>query len=247
MQCRNCGADFASDQLKCPYCNTVNEHALELAKELQQYDKEYEKTRDEMLETGDILVLRKLTIGVGVAFLAIALFLGLYVGIYMYRYSSKSIFNVTGVKYTENNKKLKEYMDNKDYIRAYLLASSTDPTTEYFEYYPEYKDELTAIWDYSLILSEVKFVMDAMDNKDNYRSLTGNQVISYSIFYSCPDSEVKQELQVELEEYLRNLYRLTDDEIEQLRTVVYSTDFSLDGDYDYEKVTKERMVEYFGR
>ena len=33
MKCTNCGSDFASDQLKCPYCGTVNEHALKLAKE----------------------------------------------------------------------------------------------------------------------------------------------------------------------------------------------------------------------
>lgn len=34
MKCTNCGSDFASDQLQCLYCGTVNESVLKLAKEL---------------------------------------------------------------------------------------------------------------------------------------------------------------------------------------------------------------------
>ncbi len=247
MQCIKCGADFASDQLRCPYCNAINEHALELAKELQQYDKEYEKSRDEMLETGDTKVLKRLTYGVGLAFLAIILLFGLYVGTYSYRYSSKSRYQVTGARYEKNRKKLDEYMKNKDYIRAYVLAATTDPTSEYFENYPEYHDELWAIYNYTLVLAEVRNTMETMDAGDNYRSLTDTFVISLSIFYSSPDCEVKAELEEEIAQYLRQLYRLTDEEIEQLKTVVTSTDYSLDGRDDYDVVSKERMVEYYGR
>lgn len=57
MKCTNCGAEFASDQLRYPYCGTVNEAALKLAKELQTYDAAYEKKRDELLETGTNQVL----------------------------------------------------------------------------------------------------------------------------------------------------------------------------------------------
>lgn len=247
MQCIKCGAEFASDQLRCPYCNAVNEHALKLAKELQQYDKEYEESREQMLETGDSVVLKKLTFGVGIAFLLIVLLFGTYVGFYRYRYASNSKYQVTGLRYEANKKKLDKYMKNKDYIRAYVLAATTDPTSEYFEYYPEYKDELLAIYDYSLILFEVTNAMDAMDEGNNYRSLTSNLVISLSIFYGAPDTEVKAELEDEINQYLRNFYRLTDDEISELKTVVTSSDFSLDGQDDYEKVSKERMVEYYGK
>lgn len=73
MKCTNCGADFASDQLRCPYCGTVNEHALKLAKELQSYDAAYEKKRDEVLERGTSQVLKHLTFGLGIVFLAIAI------------------------------------------------------------------------------------------------------------------------------------------------------------------------------
>lgn len=247
MQCKNCAADYPSDQLRCPYCGTVNEHALELAKELQQYDKEYVKAREEMLETGENTVLKKLTKGISIAFLAVLLVFALITAVYRYNYAPNAKSNVVGKKYEKNKEMLKQYMDNKEYIRAYLLASSTDPTTEYFNNYPEYKDELSAIYSYSLIFSEIRTIMDDMDEGDNYNSLTPTQVISLSIFYGIPESEVKSELEDELNQYLRNLYRLTDDEIEELKTVVTSTDFSLDGDYDYEAVSKERMVNYFGK
>lgn len=247
MQCVKCGADFASDQLKCPYCNAINEHALELAKELQQYDKEYEKSREEMLKTGDSLVLKKLTIEIGLVFLAIVVLFATYVGVYRYRYGATSTYQVTGKRFEKNKELLAKYMKEKDYIRAYVLAATTDPTSEYFRSYPEYQDELLAIYDYSLLLMDVQNTMDAMDAGDNYRSLTETMVISLSIFYHAPESEVKQELEEELHQYLRNLYRLTDSEIEELKSVETSSDFTLDGREDYDVVTKERMVEYYGK
>ena len=72
-------------------------------------------------------------------------------------------------------------------------------------------------------------------------------VILLNIFYNEEDTPVKAELEVELEQYLRNLYRLTDAEIEQLKNIENAEDFTLDGDSDYEKISKERMVEYYGK
>lgn len=247
MQCKNCAADFPSDQLKCPYCGTINEHALKLAKELQVYDEEYKKSRDEMLATGENLVLRKITMGLGFTFLTIVLVFVAYIIFSYYRFNSNSGYQTSGPRYTHNKKLVEKYIEEGNYLRAYTLASATDPTTEYFENYPEHKDELTAIYDYSLILYEIERAMTDMDEGNNYRSLTPNLVISYSIFYSAPDSDVKAELEEELDMYLRNLYCLTDDEIKELKTVVTSTDFMLDGETDYETVSKERMVKRFGR
>lgn len=247
MQCKNCGANFASDQLRCPYCEAVNEHALKLAKELQQYDKKYEKSRDEMLNTGDILVLKRLTIGIGLGFLAIILVFAIYVLAYAGRYGAGSKYNVSGMRYSQNKAALEKMMENKEYIRAYTLAAATDPTTEYFEYYPEYKDELTAIYDYSILFTEITQAMQSMDAGDNYRPINPTFVISLGIFYRAPESEVKAELEEELAQFLRNFYRLTDEEIESLKTVEFAEDFTLDGEEDYEKVSKERMVAYFGK
>lgn len=247
MQCPNCSADFPSDQLKCPYCGTVNEHALKLAKELQVYDKEYKASRDEMLNTGESLVLKKITIGLGITFFTIVLIFALFIGFSYYRYNSNSGREISGSRGAKNKALVEQYMKSGDYLRAYAVAAATDPSTEYFNNYPEYKDELLAIYDYGLILWEVENSMNDMDHGDNYRSLTPNQVISYSIFYGAPESDVKAELEAELNMYLKNYYCLTDEEIEDLHYAVTSSDFTLDGEADYEAVSKERMVKRFGK
>lgn len=143
MKCTNCGADFASDQLRCPYCGTVNEHALKLAKELQSYDAAYEKKRDEVLERGTSQVLKHLTFGLGIVFLAIAIVSFGFLAFFQYRFSGKSSYQVSGVRLVRNKEMIAEYLDEGQYIRAYLLASTTDPTGERFQNYPEHAGNLT--------------------------------------------------------------------------------------------------------
>ncbi len=248
MKCTNCGSDFASDQLKCPYCGTVNEHALKLAKELQTYDAAYEQKRDELLETGTGQVLEHLTVRLGIAFLAIVLFSFGFISLYKYRFGVRSSYQVTGARLEKNREQLARYMDEKQYIRAYLLASRTDPTGELFKNYPEYAEDLTDIYTYSLVLVGVLQSMEAMDEGNNYASLRDTDLTTLQIFYHSDDkSEVRQDLIREVDGYLKNYYRLTDEEIETLKGLEYGDQFILDGSIDVERVTKERMEAYFGK
>lgn len=248
MKCTNCGSDFASDQLKCPYCGTVNEHALKLAKELQTYDAAYEQKRDELLETGTGQVLEYLTVRLGIVFLAIVLFSFGFISFYKYRFGVRSSYQVTGARLEKNREQLARYMEEKQYIRAYLLASRTDPTGELFKNYPEYAEDLTDIYTYSLVLVGVLQSMEAMDEGNNYASLRDTDLTTLQIFYHSDDkSEVRQDLIREVDGYLKNYYRLTDEEIETLKGLEYGDQFILDGSIDVERVTKERMEAYFGK
>ena len=248
MKCTNCGSDFASDQLKCPYCGTVNEHALKLAKELQTYDAAYEQKRDELLETGTGQVLEHLTVRLGIVFLAIVLFSFGFISFYKYRFGVRSSYQVTGARLEKNREQLARYMDEKQYIRAYLLASRTDPTGELIKNYPEYAEDLTDIYTYSLVLVGVLQSMEAMDEGNNYASLRDTDLTTLQIFYHSDDkSEVRQDLIREVDGYLKNYYRLTDEEIETLKGLEYGDQFILDGSIDVERVTKERMEAYFGK
>ena len=248
MKCTNCGSDFASDQLKCPYCGTVNEHALKLAKELQTYDAAYEQKRDELLETGTGQVLEHLTVRLGIVFLAIVLFSFGFISFYKSRCGVRSSYQVTGARLEKNREQLARYMDEKQYIRAYLLASRTDPTGELFKNYPEYAEDLTDIYTYSLVLVGVLQSMEAMDEGNNYASLRDTDLTTLQIFYHSDDkSEVRQDLIREVDGYLKNYYRLTDEEIETLKGLEYGDQFILDGSIDVERVTKERMEAYFGK
>ncbi len=251
MKCTNCGAEFASDQLRCPYCGTVNETALKLAKELQTYDAAYEKKRDELLETGTNQVLKHLTIKLGIVFFAIILVSFGLITFYQYRFGFRSSYQVTGSRLVKNKELLSRYMNEKQYIRAYLLASSTDPTGELFQNYPEYSEDLDDIYSYSLVLTGVLQSMESMDEGNNYPSLRDTDLTTIQIFYGygadVDESEVKQDLVHEVEGYLKNYYRLTEEEIETLKGLEYGEQFVLDGSIDVEAVTKERMEEYFGK
>lgn len=242
MKCTSCGSDFASDQIRCPYCGTVNEHALHLAKELQSYDAAYEKKRNELLETGTNQVLKHLTIGLGITFLVIVLAFFGYIIFLHYR----PYYEVTGKRLEKNKETIARYLDEKQYIRAYLLASTTDPTGELFTYYPEYKEDLLNIYNYSLIQIGVLQSMDSMDEGDNYASLQDSQLTSITIFYqNAGDSEVSRDLEHEVDGYLKNYYRLTDNEIESVKELQWGDQLILDGSADVEAVTKERMEAYF--
>lgn len=246
MKCTNCGADFASDQLRCPYCGTVNEHALKLAKELQTYDAAYEKKRDELLESGTNQVLRHLTFGLGIVFLAIVIVSLGFVAFYQYRFSGRSSYEVSGTRLMRNKEMIANYLDEGQYIRAYLLASTTDPTGEHFQNYPEYAEELNDIYNYSIILIGVLQSMESMDEGDNYAALQDTDVISFQIFYNSEsDSAVKEELTREVDGFLRDYYRLTEEEIETLKTLESGKQFTLEGNADTESVTKRRMEAFF--
>ncbi len=248
MKCTNCGSDFAGDQLKCPYCGTVNEKALKLGKELQTYDAAYEQKREELLETGTSQVLKHLTIRLGIVFLVIVLFSFGFLTFYQYRFGVRSPYQVQGGRLLKNKELLAGYMDDKQYIRAYLLASRTDPTGERFENYPEYAQELNDIYTYSLVLMDVLQSMDSMDAGDNYASLSDTALITIRIFYgSGGEGKVKDDLIREVDGYLKNYYRLTEEEIARLKSLEESEQFTLDGSADVERVTKERMEKHFGK
>lgn len=242
MKCTSCGSDFASDQIKCPYCGTVNEYALHLAKELQSYDAAYEKKRDELLETGSNQVLKHLTMGLGITFLVIVFVFFGYIVFLHYR----PYYEVTGRRLEKNKASIARYLEEGQYIRAYLLAVATDPTGELFTYYPEYKEDLLNIYNYSIIQIGVLQSMDSMDEGDNYVSLRDSDLTCFTIFYqNMGDGEAARKLEPEVDGYLKNYYRLTDDEIQRVKTLEWGEQLILDGSADVEAVTKERMEAYF--
>lgn len=248
MKCISCGADFAGDQLQCPYCRAVNEQALKLAKEVQAYDAAYEKKRGELLKSGESQVLKHLVVRLGIVFLVIVILSFACFFVMNYRFSRHSKYQVTGSRLEKNKELIGRYLEEKDYLRAYTLASTTDPTQEHFQYYPEYAADLADIYTYSLVLMGVLQSMDEMDEGDNYTSLTDSGVTCANIFYtSGSSSQVKDDLTREVDALLKNYYRLTDEEIASLKALEPGKQFTLEGSADVERITKERMEAYFGK
>ena len=49
VNCKKCGAPLSLDQVKCPYCGEVNEEAREHLEKLAKLDKDYKKTKQEVM------------------------------------------------------------------------------------------------------------------------------------------------------------------------------------------------------
>lgn len=220
---------------------TKNPTGLEHAQKIYDIDKDFLETHEEIIETGVSTAIKSLTKMLIGIFAALVVLFGILLAFFNYRYGEGSKYYVTGDRLTQNKQLIKQYLDEGDYFRAYTLASFTDPTQEYFTYYPEYKDELYAIFTYRNIFSGVNLSLEDMDDGEAPRPLDPSDLITLHIFYELPDNEVKAKLELELDNYLRNLYCLTDEEIDLLKSLEDTNDFTLDGSYDIRQITKERM------
>lgn len=252
MKCIRCGANFGSELVKCPYCGEINSSAAGYSNVLKGYEADYKKAEETLTDKGSSKALKYITISMVCIYAVVMAITFLLVNGMNDVVTGKS----SAVKNSSTQKKNEElfetYMSRGQYARALTLVNETDLSMYAdeltgFEYYSEYSDSLEAIFPYVNIYNEVLFVIDDMEKGNDYRSLTSNQVISYHIFYGTPDTELKAELQTELEGYLKNLYRLSDDEIEALRSCDDYQKFRIEDSSDYETITKERMVEYFGK
>jgi len=253
MKCTKCGASYGSELVKCPYCGAINESAVKFSEKLQEQAEDYSRTEQTLTENGSSKALKIITIIMICMYVLIFAVTCLVVKSINNVVTGKSSIVENSSRQKSNEELLVEYMDKGEYARALSLANGTDLSLYAdeltgFEYYSEYRDSLEAtIFPYVNMFGSVKFTLEDLDRGNDYNSLTEYDITTLQIFYSAPDSELKQKLQTELEGYLKNLYRLTDEEIAELRVSSYDNPFTLEGTTDFEKITKERMVEYFGK
>lgn len=253
MKCVKCGANYGSELTKCPYCGEINVSAIQYSNVLQGYEEDYKKTEETLTEKGASKALKAITFIMIFVYIIVFAITCLIVHSINNVVTGKSSLVKNSSAQQANESLLVEYLDKGEYARALCLVDDTDLSMYAdeltgFEYYAEYRDSVQeTIFPYVNIFNAVKYTLDDLDAGNDYRSLTEYDITSIQIFYSAPDSELKQELQTEIEGYLKNLYRLTEDEIAELRESNYDNPFYLEGTTDFEEITKERMVEYFGK
>jgi|GEM_PF-2318158 len=253
MKCAKCGASYGSEQVKCPYCGAVNEAAVKLSNKLGEYQEDYTKTEEALTEKGASKVLKIITIVMVAVYIVTLLVTGVIVNSVNNVVTGKSVLVKNSSTQKNNEKLLEEYLSKKEYTRALRLVDDTDLSMYAdeltgFEYYAEYKESVQeTIFPYVNMFCTVKATLDDLDEGDDYRSLTEYDITTLQIFYSAPESELKTELQTEIEGYLKNLYQLTEEEIIELRDSGYDNPFKMEGTTDFERITKERMVNYFGK
>ena len=53
MKCSNCGSNLQIEDSKCPYCGSMNPYFEKHREEMFRYKKDYEKTKDEVIQKDD--------------------------------------------------------------------------------------------------------------------------------------------------------------------------------------------------
>lgn len=254
--CKACGAHYDSSTLSCPYCGQVNEKALAKAVKLETYDKSFQSERNKLLEEGQILVLRNITIGICLIFSIIAvLFCGLT---YYYEYHDtlKRKVEMSFGNYERNLTLIQSYIDNGDYLRALTLAKATDMNDDVLGY-ADVSEELNMISYYYLFTGYIQSYIVGQQHigvhsfhEDLEDIYLGHFLLDspYKVYTTPASSEralnVKKELTSCIDLYLKSFYRLTDEEVTLLKSAASIDDFKLEGKKDYSTIIAERMKAY---
>ena len=118
MKCKNCGANYKTIELKCPYCRTENIIGKLWMAERSEAELEYERQRKAVGKKSSVYVIdRILTRSIWITLFAIVL---LFVGMYAYAViADKVILFVNDVNKDKIEATLKEYYENEEYEQMY--------------------------------------------------------------------------------------------------------------------------------
>lgn len=135
MKCKNCGGNLTLEDVVCPYCEAVNEHAIEHIRQMNRYKTDYEGTKKEVIATTQTYA----GITVRIIILAVLIILMIICGLLSGNtYSIKR--DITEA--TRNDKacmeQIENYLENRDYYAlsvycdANVIRTSTDDYEEYY-------------------------------------------------------------------------------------------------------------------
>ncbi len=138
MKCKNCGGEVRLEDLHCPYCGSPNEEAMRHARDMQHYRKEFQQTKEDVIERAGRQSRTAVRIAV-TAFLLLAI--GANIFIQANSYSIHRIWQDMQSKGNEDlyRQKIESFLAEEDYTGLSAYCSSIDLYTFrdlYDEYYP---------------------------------------------------------------------------------------------------------------
>lgn len=251
MICKNCGANNPGDIVTCPYCGTVDDQALMEAKKIEQQEKlqaHLAANSDEMITKKTTKVFGRLTIAICAVLSGIMIVFGIITYSYEHQEEWYKKSQVSGANYKANLERINTYLDNKQYSRALALVYATSPDYGSLDYYPDFYKELFMIDSY------VYFIYDIQNYITYDGSLRDIEVSIYDlefakdVYDTTPTNErcatIKDELSQSLDLYLKYYYRLTTEELEELKEIPDIEQFQIEGTTHFQDIIQERMAEY---
>lgn len=226
MKCASCGGNLSLEDVVCPYCDALNEHAVEHIREMNQYKREFEGTKKEVYS------VTKGYAGIAVrAVICVVLILCISVLIVIKNYSYDIRYSMeerNACKYVEEySGEMDRYLEARDYI-GFLSFCNEKGINLYDDEYAKYRGidniarqyeqiymNIMRILEYELLgdgFDSVKYLADSLDNF--YEALNPE-----SYMYIGTDAERRQiltEMQEQVHALLRTYCGLSAEDIEEL-------------------------------
>lgn len=153
MKCENCGGNLSLEDVVCPHCESVNQHAIQHIRDMKRYQKDYEGTK------AGVYSVIKYYVGVTVRVIVIAVLIVLIFLCVRQREDSFSIKLDSMKKAAEKNAE-----EHKAVIDDYLEAGEFRTLSYYLDInvidtsmaaYEDYRAVFKAISDYSFFYADI--------------------------------------------------------------------------------------------
>ena len=162
MKCENCGGNLTLEDVVCPYCEALNQHAVEHIREMNRYKKDFEGTKEEVYS----VTKNYAGISVRVIIIAVILILTIICGLL----SGEAYSIRRHIKEAQrNDAKCKEIMDQYLEERNYYAFSAfcnenyIDVSDENYE---EYKSILYATNYYTYLYDNIMRTVKPYEGAD---------------------------------------------------------------------------------
>jgi len=229
MKCEKCGGNLTLEDVVCPHCEALNEHAVEHIREMNRYKQEFEDTREEVYSVTKSYA----GITTRIAVIAVLVILTIVCG-----FISGEAYSIRGnMLKAEAKKNLKESMETLDYYLEtrdyYALAAFSNEKNirTYEEDFPEYDNLIYAAKQYAFLydyIMKAAYPYEGADMQNNVKWIAEQLVAFYKIFneesiYYVGDSEKDYKHAMQMQEQIYALLmaycNLTKEDVEALATM----------------------------
>lgn len=159
MKCKNCGGNLTLEDVVCPHCEAINEHAIEHIREMNRYKTDYEGTKQEVIST------TKAYAGIAIRIIILAVLIVLTIICGMLSGETYSIKRDITEAFRNDEKckaQIEEYLESRDYYALAVYCDNNEIRTS-TEGYEEYKGVVYGALQYAYFYD---YVMKAASTSD---------------------------------------------------------------------------------
>ena len=139
MKCKYCGADVRLDDQFCPNCGRPVEQAIRHQKEMEQYEKEFEKTKQQAMDKISVSSGYGTAVGIRLAVIValIVALVAMAVNLNSYSLNERKEKRAAARNHDAYVEQIEKYLENKDYVE--LAAFCDKHRLDYNDDFEEYR------------------------------------------------------------------------------------------------------------